>query len=132
MKRIAVLTSGGDAPGMNAAVRAITRYAISKGMEVFGVESGYQGLMEGDIKQFTSWSVSDILQRGGTVLKTSRSPEFRTVEGRKRGYETLKKHGIEGLVVIGGDGSFQGAKLLTTEFGIATMGLPGTIDNDIA
>ena len=131
MKKIAVLTSGGDAPGMNAAIRATVRYALYKGLDVYGVERGYTGLINGDITRFNSRSVSDTIHRGGTVLKTSRCPEFKDHEGRKLAYETLAAYNITGLVVIGGDGSFRGAQELSREFGIKVMGIPGTIDNDL-
>ena len=132
MRKIAVLTSGGDAPGMNAAIRAVTRYAIYKGLEVYGVERGYTGLINSEIKQMDRRAVSDIIQRGGTILKTSRSPEFNEVEYQKIAAENLEAYDIEGLVVIGGDGSFRGAKDLTDNCGIRTVGIPGTIDNDLA
>jgi len=130
MKRIAVLTSGGDAPGMNAAIRAIVRKGIYHNLEVFGVYRGYSGLINGEIKQLDVGSVGDIIHRGGTILYTARSEEFKTPEGQKKAVEQLHKHGIEGLIVIGGDGSFQGAQKLT-EHGFMTVGVPGTIDNDI-
>ena len=132
MRKIAVLTSGGDAPGMNAAIRAVTRYAIYKGLEVYGVERGYTGLINSEIKQMDRRAVSDIIQRGGTILKTSRSPEFNEVEYQKIAAENLEAYDIEGLVVIGGDGSFRGAKDLTDNCGIRTVGIPGTIGNDLA
>ena len=132
MRKIAVLTSGGDAPGMNAAIRAVTRYAIYKGLEVYGVERGYTGLINSEIKQMDRRAVSDIIQRGGTILKTSRSPEFNEVEYQKIAAENLEAYDIEGLVVIGGDGSFRGPKDLTDNCGIRTVGIPGTIDNDLA
>lgn len=130
MKRIGVLTSGGDAPGMNAAIRAIVRTGIYHQLEVYGIYQGYAGLIEGKIKQLDVGSVGDIIHRGGTILYTSRSEEFKTEAGRKKAIEQLKKHGIEALVVIGGDGSFRGA-LKLTEAGFPTIGIPGTIDNDI-
>ncbi len=131
MKTIAVLTSGGDAPGMNAAVRAVVRAACSMGMTVKGVRRGYNGLIEDDIFDLDIRSVSDIIHRGGTVLYTARSPKFMTEEGREAAVENCKKHGIEGIVVIGGDGSFEGARKLSL-MGIPCVGVPGTIDNDIA
>lgn len=131
MKKIAVLTSGGDAPGMNAAVRAVVRKSIYHGLEVYGIYRGYQGLIEGEIKKFHLGSVGDIIHRGGTMLHSSRSEEFRTESGQQKAVENLKKEGIEGVVVIGGDGSYRGAQKLN-EQGIATIGVPGTIDNDIA
>lgn len=131
MNTIAVLTSGGDSPGMNAAIRAIVRSAIEKGMRVMGVRRGFNGLMHGDIFEMTLRSVSNIIERGGTILYTARCPEFRTEEGVKKALNTCKYLGIEGLVVIGGDGSFRGAKALS-EHGLPTVGIPGTIDNDIA
>ncbi|PLS16971.1 6-phosphofructokinase [Bacillus sp. M6-12] len=130
MKRIGVLTSGGDSPGMNAAVRAVVRKAIYHNLEVYGIYHGYQGLIEGDIKKLELGSVGDIIHRGGTMLYSARCPEFRTEEGQLKGIEQLKKFGIEGLVVIGGDGSYRGAKALT-ERGFPCVGVPGTIDNDI-
>jgi 6-phosphofructokinase 1 len=131
IKRIGVLTSGGDAPGMNAAIRAVTRMAIYHGLEVYGIRSGYHGMIHDQIKKLESSHVSNIIQRGGTILKTARSAEFRTVEGRARAYANLKKHGIDALVVIGGDGSLTGARLLSEEHDIPCVGVPGTIDNDL-
>ncbi len=128
---IGVLTSGGDAPGMNAAIRAVVRTAIAKGKKVKGIRRGYQGLLEEDIIDMDAHSVSDIIQRGGTVLYTARCQEFRTPEGQQKGAEICKKHGIDGIIVIGGDGSFQGAQKLS-HLGINTIGVPGTIDLDIA
>ncbi|MFC0471368.1 6-phosphofructokinase [Halalkalibacter kiskunsagensis] len=130
MKKIAVLTSGGDSPGMNAAVRAVVRKGLYLGLEVFGVYRGYTGLMEGEIKKFDLGSVGDIIHRGGTMLHSSRSEEFKTEEGQRKAIDQLMSHGIEGVVVIGGDGSYRGAQKLA-EYGIATVGIPGTIDNDI-
>jgi len=130
MKTIAVLTSGGDAPGMNAAIRAVVRAGLDKGMRVMGINRGYAGLINGEIFEMDRRSVSDIIQRGGTILKTARCLEFKEEEVRKKAVEILKVFGIDGLVVIGGDGSFQGAKLLS-DLGVATVGLPGTIDNDL-
>ncbi|QAY66413.1 6-phosphofructokinase [Paenibacillus protaetiae] len=130
VKSIAVLTSGGDSQGMNAAVRAVVRSALYNGLEVYGVQRGYQGLLNDDLRQMDLRSVGDILQRGGTVLQTARCKEFLTSEGQQRGAEVLRSRGIDGLVVIGGDGSYQGANKLS-KLGIKTMGLPGTIDNDI-
>ena len=131
MKTIGVLTSGGDAPGMNAAVRAVVRTAISLGMTVKGIRRGYAGLIEDDIFDMDARSVSDVINRGGTLLYTARCPKFRTEEGVIEAVETCKKHGIEGLVVIGGDGSFRGA-LELSRHGVPCIGVPGTIDNDIA
>ncbi|NVK49061.1 MAG: 6-phosphofructokinase [Cyclobacteriaceae bacterium] len=131
MKKIAVFTSGGDSPGMNACIRAVVRTAIYKGLEVYGIYHGYEGMINGDIKRLHTYSVSNIVQRGGTMLKSARSAEFRTPEGRKKAFENLKAHGIEGLVAIGGDGTFTGAKIFHEEFGIPVVGCPGTIDNDI-
>ena len=130
MKRIAVLTSGGDAPGMNAAIRAVVRKAISEGMEVYGINRGYAGMVDGDIFPLDARSVSNTLSHGGTFLRSARYPEFAQLEGQLAGIEQLKKHGIEGVVVIGGDGSYHGAMRLT-EHGFPAVGLPGTIDNDI-
>ena len=131
MKRIGLLTSGGDAPGMNAAIRAVVRTAIYYGMEVYGIERGYAGLIEDTMMPMEMRSVSDIVQRGGTKLRTARCLEMLTKDGQKKAVETLERRGIEGLVVIGGDGSFRGAKCLTEDFGIPTIGIPGTIDNDL-
>jgi 6-phosphofructokinase 1 len=131
MKRIAVLTSGGDSPGMNPAVRAVVRKAIFHNLEVYGVYGGYSGLISGNIKKLELGSVGDIIHRGGTMLYSARCEEFRTKEGQQKGIEQLKKFGIEGLVVIGGDGSYRGAKALT-EQGFPCVGVPGTIDNDIS
>lgn len=131
MKKIAVFTSGGDSPGMNACVRAVVRTAIFKELEVYGIYRGYEGMIDGEIKRMQSHSVSNIVQRGGTVLKSARSMEFKTPEGRKKAYDNLKAHGIEGLVAIGGDGTFAGAKVFFEEYGIPTIGCPGTIDNDL-
>ncbi len=132
IKKIGVLTSGGDSPGMNAAVRAVVRTGLYHGMEVYGIMRGYSGMVENDIQKLESRSVANIIQRGGTILKTSRCPEFFTPEGRKKGYNNLKKLGIDGLVIIGGDGSFRGAQIFSNEFDIPCIGLPGTIDKDIA
>lgn len=131
IKKIGVLTSGGDAPGMNAAVRAVVRTALSKGMEVFGIRRGYEGLITGDIIKMDERSVSDIIHRGGTILYTARCPEFRTAEGVEKARKKCEELGIEGLVVIGGDGSFRGAADLSAK-GVLCVGIPGTIDNDIA
>lgn len=130
MKRIGVLTSGGDSPGMNAAIRAVVRKAIYHDLEVYGVQYGYAGLIEGDIKKMELGDVGDIIHRGGTKLYTARCEEFRTPEGRQKAVDQLNARGIEALVVIGGDGSFRGAEKLT-ELGYPTIGVPGTIDNDI-
>lgn len=131
MKRIGVMTSGGDAPGMNAAVRAVVRRGESLGIEVYGITNGYRGLVNGEISRLTSKDVGGILNRGGTMLFSARYPEFADKEGQLKGVEQLKKHGIEGVVVIGGDGSFRGAQALSNH-GFPTIGVPGTIDNDIA
>lgn len=131
VKTIGVLTSGGDAPGMNAAIRAVVRTAIHKGLEVKGIMRGYAGLLQEEIVDMSSTSVSDIIHRGGTILYTARCQEFMTEEGQKKGAEICKKHSIDGMVVIGGDGSFRGAGKLSA-LGINTIGLPGTIDLDIA
>lgn len=131
MRRIAVLTSGGDAPGMNAAIRAVVRYAIYSEMTVYGVEQGYVGLIDGNLKVMNRRSVSDIINRGGTILKTARCPEFNTMEGQRKAARVLRENDIEGLVVIGGDGSFRGARDLSVNFGIPTVGIPCTIDNDL-
>lgn len=132
MKRIGVLTSGGDAPGMNAAVRAVVRTAIYNDLEVVGIKHGYAGLMNGDFEVMDRGSVADIIHRGGTILLSARSEEFKTKEGRKTAYQQLQEAGIDGLVVIGGDGSFTGAQKLVDEFDFPVIGVPGTIDNDIA
>ena len=132
VKRIGVLTSGGDAPGMNACIRAVVRSALNAGLEVYGVDRGYNGLVKNEIIKMDSHSVCDIIQRGGTILKTARCLEFKDPAVRKIAADNLKKIGVEGLVVIGGDGSFTGAKLLSDEQGINVVGIPGTIDNDLA
>ena len=132
MKKIAILTSGGDAPGMNACIRAVVRSALNAGLEVYGVDRGYNGLVKNEIIKMDSHSVCDIIQRGGTILKTARCLEFKDSAVRKIAADNLKKIGVEGLVVIGGDGSFTGAKLLSDEQGINVVGIPGTIDNDLA
>ena len=128
---IGVLTSGGDAPGMNAAIRAVTRAAISKGIRVKGIFRGYKGLVTNEISELYSDSVSNIIQRGGTILKTARCAEFMTPEGRQVAYDNMVKEGIEALVVIGGDGSLTGARIFAQEFNVPCIGLPGTIDNDL-
>ncbi|HZJ78772.1 MAG TPA: 6-phosphofructokinase [Clostridia bacterium] len=131
MDKICVLTSGGDAPGMNAAIRAVVRTACENGIEVFGVKRGFSGLMNGDLEQMTLRSVSDIVHRGGTILYSARSPEFATEEGMQRAIDVCHNRGIDGVVVIGGDGSFRGARDLSLR-GVPCIGIPGTIDNDIA
>ena len=131
VKTIGVLTSGGDAPGMNAAIRAVVRQALTKGLNVKGIKRGYAGLLQEEIIDMKATDVSDIIQRGGTILQTARCKEFTTPEGQEKGSAICKKHGIDGIVVIGGDGSFKGAQKLA-EHGINTIGLPGTIDLDIA
>lgn len=131
IKCIGILTSGGDAPGMNAAIRAVTRSAIYNGLKVKGIYRGYKGLITGEIKEFKTENVSNIIQLGGTILKTARCQEFRTPEGRQIAYETMKREGIDALVIIGGDGSLTGARLLAQEFDVPCIGLPGTIDNDL-
>jgi len=131
IKRIGILTSGGDSPGMNCAIRAVVRAGLSYGLEVYGVYDGYRGLVEGSFVKMERGSVSDIVNRGGTILRTARLPEFKDTEVRQKAVNVLKEKGIEALVVIGGDGSYMGAKKLT-EMGINCVGLPGTIDNDIA
>jgi 6-phosphofructokinase 1 len=132
LSRIGVLTSGGDAPGMNAAIRAVVRSAMYYNIEVYGIYRGYEGMINDDIKKLETKNVAYILERGGTFLKSARSAAFRTPEGRKTAYENLQKHGIDALVVIGGDGSLTGAHLLFEEFGIPSIGIPGTIDNDLS
>lgn len=131
MKRIGVLTSGGDAPGMNAAIRAVVRYGIYHDMEVYGIKRGYEGLIDGDIERLYRRSVGDIMQRGGTILKTARSVHFQTPEGMEKGFATIKELKIEDLVVIGGNGSLTGAKILAEKHGVNVIGIPGTIDNDL-
>jgi len=131
MKKIAVFTSGGDAPGMNACIRAVVRTGIYHQIEVLGIMSGYQGMINNEIITLDSSSVANIIQRGGTILKSSRSEEFRTKEGRAKAYETIKKNGIEGIVCVGGNGTYTGAGIFYEEFGIPSIGVPGTIDNDL-
>ncbi len=131
IQNIAVMTSGGDAPGMNAAIRAVVRACVYYKKDVFGIYRGYEGLIEGDIERFTARKVSNIINRGGTILKTARSEEFKTPEGRKKAYKNLKEHNIDALVVIGGDGSFRGMKIFSEEFDFPVIGIPATIDNDI-
>lgn len=131
LKKIAVLTSGGDAPGMNAAIRAVVRSALAEGLEVYGIYDGYLGLYNNKIEKLNRYSVSDIITQGGTFLGSARFPEFKKPEVREKCAEILRSHGIDALVVIGGDGSYTGAKLLTEEHGFPCIGLPGTIDNDI-
>lgn len=131
IKNIALLTSGGDSPGMNCAIRAVVRSAIGEGINVYGIQKGYAGLLENNIKKLTVSSVGNILHHGGTILQTSRSKEFQTAEGRKKAFDNLKALQIDGLIVIGGDGSYNGAMTLHKEWGIPVVGIPGTIDNDI-
>ena len=131
VKCIGILTSGGDAPGMNAAIRAVTRAAIYNGLQVKGIYRGYRGLVTGEIKEFKSQNVSNIIQLGGTILKTARCQEFTTPEGRQIAYDNMKKEGIDALVIIGGDGSLTGARIFAQEFDVPCIGLPGTIDNDL-
>lgn len=131
MKRIGILTSGGDAPGMNAAIRSAVRCAIYKGLEVKGIMRGYEGLIKGEVIDMNARSVSNILGRGGTILKTARSGEFMKKTGRKKAFRTIKENGLDGVIIIGGNGSFRGAYTLGKEFGARTIGVPGTIDNDI-
>ncbi len=132
MRKIGILTSGGDAPGMNAAIRAVVRCASCADVDVYGVECGYTGLVDGSIFRIDNRFVSDIIQKGGTILKTARCPEFLQAEYRKKAYENLSAFGIEGLVVIGGDGSFHGMSQFYKDFGVPCVGIPGTIDNDLA
>ena len=132
IKRIGVLTSGGDAPGMNACIRAVVRTALNNKIDIYGVERGYAGLVEGKIKRLDSRSVSDMIHRGGTFLNTARCTDFKEIETQRLAVEALSAYGIEGLVVIGGDGTFRGAKDLYDNFGIKVMGIPATIDNDLA
>lgn len=131
MKRLGVFTSGGDSPGMNACIRAVVRSATYHGIEVSGIRRGYQGMIEGDIIQLENKDVANIIQYGGTILKTARSKDFMQPEGRKRAFDQLKKHGIDGLVCIGGDGTYTGAGIFHSEYGIPSVGAPGTIDNDL-
>jgi 6-phosphofructokinase 1 len=131
MKRIGIFTSGGDSPGMNACIRAAVRTALNNNLEVFGIKQGFNGMIKGDISQMYSHSVSNIIQRGGTILKSARSKDFFEYEGRKKAFEQLQKHGIDALVAIGGNGTFTGAMQFEQEFGIPTVGCPGTIDNDL-
>ena len=131
MKNIGVFTSGGDAPGMNACVRAAVRSGLSLGLNMYGIKYGYNGIITGDIYQMKSYSVSNILQKGGTILKSARSAEFMTKEGRKKAFDQLQARGIEGLVAIGGDGTFTGANIFYEEYGVPIVGAPGTIDNDL-
>lgn len=131
IKTIGVLTSGGDAPGMNACIRAVTRAAIYQGWKVAGIYRGWEGLIHDDIKELTTEDVSNTIQRGGTILKTARSEEFRKPEGRKKAYENIVKHNIDALIVIGGNGSLAGAQILAKEYDFPVIGLPGTIDNDL-
>ncbi|MGN5954479.1 6-phosphofructokinase [Sphingobacterium lactis] len=131
IQRIGVYTSGGDAPGMNAAIRAVVRTALYNDIKVTGIYRGYEGMIEGDFKEMVSRSVSSILQKGGTILKSARCPEFRTPEGRKKAYDNVKEAGIDALVAIGGDGTFTGADIFSKEYDIPVMCIPGTIDNDL-
>ena len=131
IKCVGILTSGGDSPGMNAAIRAVTRAAIYNGFEVMGIMRGYKGLVTDEIIPFKTQNVSNIIQQGGTILKTARCKEFMTPEGRQQAYDNMQKHGIDALVVIGGDGSLTGARIFASEFNIPIVGLPGTIDNDL-
>lgn len=131
IKYIGVLTSGGDASGMNAAIRAVTRSAICNGFKVKGIYRGYEGLINGEVKELTTQDVSSVIQRGGTMLKTARSAEFQTVEGRKKAYDTMQREGIDALVIIGGNGSITGARIFAEEYDVPCIGLPGTIDNDL-
>ena len=131
IKCIGILTSGGDAPGMNAAIRAVTRSAIYNGMRVKGIFRGYRGLITGEIEEFKTQNVSNIIQRGGTILKTARCLEFKTPEGRKQAYDKLMEEGIDALIAIGGDGTLTGARIFAQEFNYPIVGVPGTIDNDL-
>ncbi len=131
MKKIGVFTSGGDAPGMNACIRAVVRSSIFYELEIYGIYRGYQGMIDDKIEAMQSWSVSNILQKGGTMLKSDRCEAFKTKEGRAKAFQNLTKHGIDGLIAIGGDGTFSGATKLFEEHGIPIIGIPGTIDNDI-
>ncbi len=132
IKNIGIMTSGGDSPGMNAAIRAIVRTGIYHGLNVYGIRRGYQGMLEGDIYKMSTTDVSNIIQRGGTILKTARSKEFMTSEGMQKAYDQLRSHNIDGLVMIGGDGTFKGAVQFFEKYNIPAVGLPGTIDKDLA
>ncbi len=129
---LGILTSGGDAPGMNAAIRAVTRAGIAAGLKVKGIYRGYEGLINNEIQEFTTENVSNIIQRGGTILKTARSKEFLTPEGRKKAYDNMVEQGIDALIIIGGNGSLEGARIFAEEFDVPCIGLPGTIDNDLS
>ena len=131
IKSVGVLTSGGDAPGMNAAIRAVTRAALTNGIRVKAIYHGYNGLIAGEVQEFTTQDVSGIIQRGGTILKSARSKEFMTPEGRQKAYDTMQREQIDALIVIGGDGSFTGARLFAQEYNVPVVGIPGTIDNDL-
>src|SRR5690606_10147682 len=131
IRKIGVFTSGGDAPGMNAAIRAVVRTAVYEGLQVTGIYRGYQGMIEADFVEMNRRSVSSIIQKGGTILKSARCPEFRTKEGRQQAYDNILRQGIDALVAIGGDGTFTGADLFSTEFDVPVMCIPGTIDNDL-
>lgn len=131
MKRIAVFTSGGDSPGMNACIRAVVRTAVYHGIEVYGIMRGYSGMIKGGFVRLDSASVSNTIQKGGTILKSARSQKFTTKEGRQQAFDQLVNNGIEGLIAIGGNGTFTGATIFEQEFGIPTVGAPGTIDNDL-
>ncbi|MBL4625110.1 MAG: 6-phosphofructokinase [Flavobacteriales bacterium] len=131
MRSIGIFTSGGDAPGMNAAIRSVVRTSIYHGVKPYGIARGYQGLIKGEVKEMNTHSVSSIIQRGGTILKSARSTEFYTKEGRKKAFDTISKFGLDGLKAIGGDGTFTGARIFTEEYGIPFIGIPGTIDNDL-
>ena len=132
VKCVGILTSGGDAPGMNAAIRAVTRAGIAAGLKVKGIYRGYEGLINNEIQDFTTENVSNIIQRGGTILKTARSKEFLTPEGRKKAYDNMVEQGIDALIIIGGNGSLEGARIFAEEFDVPCIGLPGTIDNDLS
>ena len=131
IKTIGVMTSGGDAPGMNAAIRAVTRAGIYNGFKIKGIYRGWDGLINNEIKEFSTENVSGIINMGGTILKTARSKEFMTKEGRQKAYDNMVKNGIDALVIIGGNGSLTGARIFAEEFDVCCIGLPGTIDNDL-
>lgn len=131
IKTIGILTSGGDAPGMNAAIRAVTRAGICNGYKIVGIYRGWEGLINNDMQDFSTENVSGIITQGGTILKTARSMEFMTPEGRQKAYDNMVEHGIDALVIIGGNGSLTGAKIFAQEFDVCCIGLPGTIDNDL-
>ena len=132
IKTVAILTSGGDSPGMNCVIRSIVRCAVGKGIKIYGIQRGYAGLLDNNFKEMNASSVGNIIQRGGTILNSSRCPEFREKHNREKAAQILEDRGVDALIVIGGDGSFKGAIALNTEFNVPVIGIPGTIDNDIS